>query len=73
MIELYTGTPGSGKSLHAAHEIREALDKYRGADKPVVTNFEVNTSNVKRPQAFHYFDNDEITPDLLKTSRMTFG
>lgn len=66
MIELYSGTPGSGKSLHAAHEIREALDKYRGADKPVIANFEVNTSKVKRPQAFHYFDNDELTPDLLR-------
>ena len=65
MIDLYTGTPGSGKSLDAASFIRMALNKPRGEDRPVIANFDVNTQNVKRPQAFHYYDNDEITPGLL--------
>lgn len=65
MIVLYTGTPGSGKSLHAAHDIREALNKIRGEDRPVIANFDVNTTSVKRPQAFHYYPNHELTPDLV--------
>lgn len=65
MMVLYTGTPGSGKSLDAAHEIRYQLNKPRGEDAPVVCNFEVNTTIVKRPQAFTYVDNDELTPRWL--------
>ena len=65
MIVLYTGTPGSGKSLHAASDIRYALNKPRGEDQPVIANFEVNTTCVKRPDAFHYFPNEELTPTLL--------
>lgn len=66
MIVLYTGTPGSGKSLHAAHDIREALNKYRGEDRPVLANFEVNTTSVKRPNAFHFYTNEELTPALVQ-------
>lgn len=65
MIELYSGTPGSSKSLHAAGDIRDALDKRRGVDKPVIANFDVNLEGVRRPQAFHYFSNEELTPGLL--------
>ena len=38
MIYFYTGTPGSGKSLHMASEIYEAM--YKG--KNVIANFEIN-------------------------------
>ena len=65
MIVLYSGTPGSGKSLHAAHDIRYALTKPRGEDMPVIANFDVNVAGLKRPNAFHYYTNDELTPDLL--------
>lgn len=65
MIVFYTGTPGSGKSAHAAHDIRWALDKPRGADMPVIANFPINDTIVKRPWAFHYVPNDELTPDWL--------
>lgn len=65
MIVFYTGTPGSGKSAHAAHDIRYALDKPRGEDMPVIANFPINDTIVKRPHAFHYVSNDEITPDWL--------
>lgn len=63
---LYTGTPGSGKSLHAAHDIREALNKIRGEDRPVIANFDVNTTAVKRPQAFHYVSNEDLTPAFVQ-------
>lgn len=62
---LYTGTPGSGKSLDAAHDIRMALSKIRGVDQPVIANFDINTTGLKRPQAFHFYENSELTPDLL--------
>lgn len=65
MITLFSGTPGSGKSLDMANEIRLALNKPRGADMPVIANFPVNLGNVRRPQAFHYYSNDKLTPDLL--------
>lgn len=65
MITLYTGTPGSGKSLHVASDIRMALNKPRGEDMPVIANFDVNTLGVKRPDAFHYYDNMDLTPELL--------
>lgn len=65
MIELFSGTPGSGKSLDAAGRIRYALDKPRGEDMPVIANFDVNTTIVRRPKAFHHYDNSEITPGLL--------
>lgn len=72
MIVLYTGTPGSGKSLHAAHDIRMALTKPRGADQPVLANFDVNVDEVKRPNAFHYVDNDELTPQYVMDFATSF-
>lgn len=39
MISLYSGTPGSGKSLHAAQKIYTRLTIAR---KPVIANFPVN-------------------------------
>lgn len=65
MIVFYTGTPGSGKSLHAASDIRWALNKPRGVDMPVVANFEINKAHVKRPDAFTYVSNEDMTPRLL--------
>ena len=65
MISIYTGTPGSGKTLHAAADIRYALTKPRGADQPVIANFAVNTTEVTRPGAFVYVDNQDLTPDFL--------
>ena len=65
MIYLYSGVPGSGKSLHAASDIRYALNK-PGVERPVIANFPLGTrARVKRPQAFHYFANRDITPAML--------
>lgn len=38
MIYLYTGTPGSGKSYHAAEVVDRALRR----KVPVIANFQVN-------------------------------
>ena len=65
MIQLFTGTPGSGKSLDAAGRMRYALNKPRGEQKPVIANFQINTTIVKRPDAFTFVDNSEITPEWL--------
>lgn len=66
MISLYSGTPGSGKSLHAASCIYWALKR----NKPVVCNFPVNLQNVsKRQKDLPFFDlsNTNMTPDWLIT------
>lgn len=64
MIDLYSGTPGSGKSLHAMAVIRMALL----TGKPVICNFGVNV-DLLRPAAaerYIYVGNDQLTPDLLR-------
>ena len=67
-IDLYSGTPGSGKSLHAAKRIVD----WSRAGKPVITNFEVDLS--KYPKAKQIcVDDDDLTPDfLVKFSRDYF-
>lgn len=60
MISLYSGTPGSGKSLHMAKEIRDRL----WLGKPVICNFEINTSKFKKAN-FLYLPNDVLSPELL--------
>lgn len=55
-IELFTGTPGSGKSLDAANEIRYALKH----GKPVIANFKVvKDENWKGD--FTYLPNSSVT------------
>lgn len=60
MITLYSGTPGSGKSLHLAEKIRMRLFRKR----PVVGNFEIS-GELKNSDCFTYMDNQELTPDKL--------
>lgn len=62
MISLYSGTPGSGKSLHTAERIYYSLLMGR----PVVCNFEINKNCVKHYELFSYYDNSKLTPWLLK-------
>lgn len=63
MIELYSGTPGSGKSLHCADRIIR-LNRHR---KFVITNFEIdkNSKSLKYPELIEYIDNSKLTPDKL--------
>lgn len=68
MINLYSGTPGSGKSLHTAKEIRSRL---RHSKRFIIGNFYVNTRMIrKRKGDYILVLNDRLTPDrLLKFSR----
>lgn len=60
MIYLYTGTPGSGKSLDTARMIKGQLFQ----KKPVICNFPIS-SKVKNYKYFTYKTNDELTVDYL--------
>lgn len=44
MISLYSGTPGSGKSLHCAEKI---LIRLNTLHLPCICNFEINLDMVK--------------------------
>ena len=71
MIELYSGTPGSGKSLHAAETIYWRLR----AGKPVIANFQIEPAYIpKYKNTFYYCPNDQLTPGVLyEFSRSYFG
>ena len=60
MIYLYSGTPGSGKSLHCAMTITN----WSRLGCPVICNFPCNLEKYKRAK-FTYVDNEDLTPDLL--------
>lgn len=64
MITLYSGTPGSGKSYHAARDLYERFDKGGG----FICNFPVKVDDSikpKKPLRVSYWDNSEITPARL--------
>ncbi len=62
MIMLYSGTPGSGKSLHTARDIRDALGPKR---RPVIANFDVNPATRGYRERFTYRPNSDLTPEVL--------
>lgn len=62
MITLYSGTPGSGKSLHATRDIRDAL-KYKR--QYVIANYDMVIAD-DCEQNFTYCPNDLLRPTLLK-------
>ncbi|MEG1916755.1 MAG: zonular occludens toxin domain-containing protein [Muribaculaceae bacterium] len=59
-ISLYSGTPGSGKSLHATKLIRDSLN-YK---KPVIANYRLSDA-VKNYSFFTYVNNEALTPEFL--------
>lgn len=63
-LTIYSGTPGSGKTLHAVSEIRRCLDRRKGI-RPVIANFPIRSEFCRNPEAFHQYRNDEITPSLI--------
>ena len=68
MIRLYSGTPGSGKSLHNARDI--IVRSQMG--EPVIGNFDCNLSKYKRAN-YTYCPNDKLTPQyLMDYSRQHF-
>lgn len=60
MIYLYTGTPGSGKSLNTARVIKTQL----ALKRPVICNFPISNT-VKNYEYFTYKANEELTVDYL--------
>lgn len=69
MISLYSGTPGSGKSLHCARTIIN----WSRLGYPVIGNFTVDLRRYKRA-AYTYCPNDKMTPEfLINYSRQRFG
>ena len=63
-IYLYSGTVGSSKSLHAANEIRFALN--RPSQRPVIGNFELSpTAPVRSRDNYTYLPNSELTAQSL--------
>ncbi len=62
-IQLYTGTPGSGKSFHAAKDIVRWMKRDRG----LICNFPVNEGFVGKKLKAHveYWDNSELTAERL--------
>lgn len=69
-ISLYSGTPGSGKSLHATARILKRLKRGR----PVIANYSLLRDKIPHPELFVYADNSELTPQMLvEFSRGWFG
>ena len=63
MVYTYTGTPGSGKSLHCAESILFHLKHgYK-----VICNFPINTNMIKKKYRnnFYYIPDSELTPHYL--------
>lgn len=62
-ISLYTGSPGSGKSLHCTENIINALEK--GIN--VISNYSINTSVLKMPPdtLYVHLTDEKITIDYL--------
>ena len=60
MIFLYSGTPGSGKSLHTADVILHGLQRGR----PIICNFDV-AHDIKGRKYFTYCPNEKLSPEFL--------
>lgn len=59
-IDVFTGVPGSSKSLHAARLVRYALD--RKYPRPVIANFPLSSkARVMHPEEYHYIPNEEMS------------
>lgn len=62
MISLYSGTPGSGKSLDVARTLYWSVRN----GKQCICNFPINTARYKKyPDNFHFWDNSQLTPERL--------
>lgn len=64
MITLFSGTPGSGKSLNVARIINRRL--HRKNDPNVIANFTINKDMIKNKNAnFIYKDNSDMSVEYL--------
>lgn len=63
MIELYSGTPGSGKSVHLAKEIRSRLKTSRCV---IIGNFYIDAVSIKKKKGIYLMvENYRLTPERL--------
>lgn len=73
-IHVYTGTPGSGKSLHAASDIRFQLT--RRYPRPVIANFPLAAKAPIAPDVrddcFHYIPNEEMSAGAITSIAETY-
>lgn len=71
MIYLYSGTPGSGKSLHMAKDIYDWLRW----GNVCICNFDVNVKNIPKAKGqFIFLNNDNLSPEILiKFSKVFFS
>lgn len=60
MIYAYIGTPGSGKSLHAARE----LIKQDSRNLPTILNYSVNPACLLHPENV-FLPDDSLSPEML--------
>lgn len=60
-VELYTGTVGTGKSLHAVSMIRQYLNRGR----LVIANFELSDDAPCDRTGFVYVPNKDLSPSLI--------
>lgn len=64
MIEIFTGTPGSGKSLHAASRLCGLLR----SGHLVIVNFEIDRKRVPNPDLLVILDNTKLkTPKFVRS------
>ena len=69
-MSLYSGTPGSGKSLAATGRIYKRLK--RGL--PVIANYNLDKDVIPHPELFTYMDNEQLQPQrLVDYARRWFG
>ena len=62
MIILYSGIPGSGKSLHMARDLYYWLRSGHVA----IANFEIDVTKIKNCKGqFFYCGNDQLNPEFL--------
>lgn len=72
MIFFYSGTPGSGKSLHTARDIYNRLN-YHKKYPNVIANFNINIKMIKNKKArFIYKDNSDLTVEYLVQYAMKY-
>lgn len=65
MIYFYSGTPGSGKSLHVARDIYYRLNRNKKYPN-VIANFMINKDMIRNDKAvFIYKDNSDLTVEFL--------
>lgn len=68
MIYLYSGNPGSGKSLHAVSDML----RYDKKAWPIVSNFGLNRAVVRNPDRLVVTPNDVLTPDFLERYAVSY-